>query len=66
MSCLKVEIEGVITDITPRTFKYQSLKGAKVISGEKYYIDKALSLGAIAGEEPEIAQKKKPKRKTKE
>ena len=60
MSCLKVDIEGVITDITPQTFKYFNLKGSKVISGEKYYIDKALALGAIKEDEPE-----KPKRKRK-
>ena len=46
MFCLKVNIEGVITDITPQTFKHYTFAGAKVISGDKYYIDKAVSLGA--------------------
>ncbi len=55
MLCLKVEIEGLITDITPQAFKYYNLNGAKVISGDKYYIDKAVTLGAIK------PKKKKPK-----
>jgi hypothetical protein len=46
MFCLKANIEGVITDITPQTFKYHAFAGAKVISGDKYYIDKAVKLGA--------------------
>jgi hypothetical protein len=45
--CLKVDIDGVVTDITPQTFKHHAFANAKVISGEKYYIDKAVSLGAI-------------------
>lgn len=53
MFCLKVDIDGVITDITPQTFKHYSFVNAKIISGEKYYIGKAVSLGA------------KPKTKTK-
>tara|TARA_R110000796_G_scaffold35998_1_gene92207 strand:- start:136 stop:303 length:168 start_codon:yes stop_codon:yes gene_type:complete len=52
--CLKVDIDGVVTDITPQTFRYYTFGNAKVISGEKYYIDKAVSLGAI---------KPKPKKK---
>lgn len=47
MNCLKVELKGVITDVTPQTFKYYDFSGAKVISGEKYYIAKAVGLGAI-------------------
>ena len=58
MSCLKVELKGVITNVTPKTFKYLALDGAKVISGDKYYIDKAVSLGAIAPPKP---KKKKAK-----
>lgn len=54
MFCLKVNIDGVVTDITPQTFKYYSFTNAKIISGDKYYIDKAVTLGAI-----------KPKRKKK-
>lgn len=46
MICLKVSIEGVITEITPQTFKYYSFSDAKIVSGEKYYIDKAVGLGA--------------------
>ncbi len=46
MFCLKVNIGGVITDITPQTFKHYTFADAKVISGDKYYIDKAVSLGA--------------------
>jgi len=45
--CLKVDINGVITDITPQTFKYYSFVNVKIISGDKYYVDKAASLGAI-------------------
>tara|TARA_R110000787_G_C13392608_1_gene442755 strand:+ start:1420 stop:1590 length:171 start_codon:yes stop_codon:yes gene_type:complete len=45
--CLRVDIYGVITDITPQTFRHHTFAGAKVISGEKYYIDKAVGLGAI-------------------
>jgi hypothetical protein len=55
MFCLKVNIEGVITDITPQTFKHYTFAGAKVISGDKYYIDKAVGLGAI---KPKKAKKK--------
>lgn len=54
MFCLKVDIDGVVTDIIPQTFKYYSFANAKIISGDKYYIDKAVTLGAI-----------KPKRKKK-
>jgi len=54
--CLKVDIDGVIADMTPQTFKYYSFVNAKIISGDKYYIDKAVSLGAT---------KPKPKRKKK-
>jgi hypothetical protein len=53
--CLKAEICGVITDITPQTFKHHSFVGAKVISGDKYYIDKAVTLGAV---KPKKAKKK--------
>jgi len=54
MFCLKVDYRGVITDITPQTFKYYTFADARVISGDKYYIDKAVSLGA-----------EKPKKKAK-
>jgi len=54
MFCLRVNIEGVITDITPQTFKHYTFADARVISGDKYYIDKAVGLGAI-----------KPKKKSK-
>ena len=47
MFCLKVDLCGVITDITPQTFKHYTFTGVKVISGDKYYIDKAVSLGAV-------------------
>ena len=57
MFCLKVNIEGVITDITPQTFKHYTFAGAKVISGDKYYVDKAVGLGAI--------KQKKAKKKAK-
>jgi len=56
MFCLKVDIDGVATDITPQTFKHHSFVNAKIISGDKYYIDKAVKLGA---------EKPKPKRKKK-
>ena len=56
MFCLKVDIDGVITDMTPQTFKHYSFVNAKIISGDKYYIDKAVLLGAT---------KPKPKRKKK-
>ena len=56
MFCLKVNIEGVITDITPQTFKHYSFTNAKIISGDKYYITKAVGLGA---------EKPKPKPKPK-
>ena len=46
MFCLKVDIDGVVTDITPQTFRYYTFANVKVISGEKYYIDKAVGLGA--------------------
>lgn len=55
MFCLKVNIEGVITDITPQTFKHYSFTNAKIISGDKYYIDKASSLGAT---KPKTKKKK--------
>ena len=58
MLCLKVDKCGVITDITPQTFKHYAFDGLKVISGEKYYINKAVSLGAIYE-----APKKKAKKK---
>jgi len=54
--CLKVDINGVITDITPQTFKHYSFVNVKIISGDKYYIGKALKLGAL---------KPKPKAKAK-
>jgi hypothetical protein len=47
MFCLKVDLRGVITDITPQTFKHIAFSGAQIISGDKYYIDKAVTLGAI-------------------
>lgn len=56
MFCLKVDLSGVITDITPQTFKHYTFTGVKVISGEKYYIDKAVTLGAI---KPEVKRKSK-------
>lgn len=55
MPCLKVDLRGVITDITPQTFKYYNFEGASIISGDKYFVDKAVSLGAV-----------KPKRKKKD
>ena len=60
MFCLKVDYRGVITDITPQTFKYYTFADARVISGDKYYIDKAVSLGATYE-----APKKKAKKKVK-
>jgi len=54
MFCLKVDIDGAVTDITPQTFKHYSFVNAKIISGDKYYIDKAVKLGA---------KKPKPKKK---
>lgn len=56
MFCLKVDIDGVVTDITPQTFKHYSFVNVKIISGDKYYISKAEALGAI---------KPKPKAKAK-
>ena len=56
MSCLKVILRGVATDVTPQTFKHIVFSEAQIISGDKYYIDKAVSLGAI---------RPKAKRKTK-
>ena len=58
MTCLVIEYRGVITDITPQTFKYYTFADARVISGDKYYIDKAVSLGA---EKPKKKAKKKAK-----
>ena len=55
MFCLKVDIDGVITDITPQTFKHYTFANVKVISGDKYYVDKAVTLGA------EKPKRKKPK-----
>ena len=56
MFCLKVDYRGVITDITPQTFKYYTFTDVKVISGDKYYVDKAVSLGAV---KPKKVKKKK-------
>jgi len=47
MFCLKVDFNGVVTDITPQTLKHYDFAGAKIISGEDYYIKKAVKLGAI-------------------
>mgnify|MGYP003121371901 CR=1 FL=1 len=52
MSCLKVDIDGVITDITPQTFRFYSFVDAKIISGDKYYVDKAVKLGAKPKRKP--------------
>jgi len=45
---------GVETEVHPYNFGKVDFKGAEIISGEKYYVDKAVSLGAT-----------KPKRRTK-
>ena len=58
MFCLKVNIEGVITDITPQTFRHYSFVNAKIISGDKYYIDKAAQLGATKPK-PKVKKVKK-------
>jgi len=47
MHCLKANVCGVVTNITPQTFKYYSFAGIEIISGEEYYINKAISLGAL-------------------
>jgi hypothetical protein len=47
MSCLTIILRDVITNVTPQTFKYIKFSGAQILSGDKYYIDKAVSLGAI-------------------
>ncbi len=57
MFCLKVDFSGVVTDITPQTFKYYSFSGAKIISGEKYYIGKAVKLGAVKPKQKRKAKK---------
>ena len=55
MICLTIDINGVITNVIPQNFKHYTFTGAKVISGDKYYIDKAVSLGAV---KPKKAKKK--------
>jgi hypothetical protein len=45
---------GVEIEVHPFTFSKVNFKGAKIISGDKYYTDKAVALGA-----------EKPKRKRK-
>lgn len=47
-------------EITPRSFKMTNFDGLQILSGDKYYIDKAISLGAI-----KPARKKKAKSDTK-
>ena len=56
MNCLEIEKDGLLISVTPQTFKHHKFAGAKVISGDKYYIDKAVSLGAI---KPKAKPKKK-------
>ena len=58
MPCLKAKIKGVIIDVTPQSFKYHDFKGADIISGDKYYIEKAVTLGAI---KPKAKKKAKAK-----
>ena len=58
MSCLKAKIKGVVIDITPQSFKYHDFKDVDIISGDKYYIEKAVTLGAI---KPKAKKKAKAK-----
>ena len=39
-------------DITPSMFSNINFDGTMVVSGEKYYIDKAVSLGSLAKPKP--------------
>lgn len=49
---------GEELNVTPGMFSLVKFKDSTVISGDKYYIDKAVSLGAIAPPKP---KKKKAK-----
>lgn len=39
-------------DVTPSMFSTVNFNGTMVVSGEKYYIDKAVSLGSLAKPKP--------------
>ncbi len=52
---------GETVELCPIGFKWADFKGAEILGGEQYYIDKALSLGATQEAKKDV----KPKRKTK-
>jgi hypothetical protein len=59
MGCLTVVLkDGRQCEVTPQNFNCYSFGGITIISGDKYYIDKAVGLGAVA---PKPKKKAKPK-----
>ena len=52
---------GEVVECCPYGFKWANFTGTEVISGDKYYIEKAVILGAI---KPKAKKKAKAKDKT--
>lgn len=50
-------------DVYKGIFNLINFSGAEIVSGEKYYIDKAISLGAIQAEKPKPVAKAKTRAK---
>lgn len=54
-------LSGVTVDLCAYSFKFTDLTGAEILSGDDYFVKKALSKGAVKPEPEEP----KPKRKSK-
>ena len=47
MIVLRIKKGDSVIDVHQFTFAKTNFKGCQIVSGEKYYIDKAVSLGAV-------------------
>jgi hypothetical protein len=54
---------GEAVEVYKGTFNLIDFSGAEIVSGDKYYIGKAISLGAIQAEKPKPVAKAKARAK---
>lgn len=49
---------GDTIDVYHYTFSMINFKGAEIVSGDKYYTDKAVKLGATQADKPKVKKSK--------